>query len=260
MDRSKMANSYRTIFISDVHLGTRGCKAKFLADFLKFNDCENLFLVGDIIDGWRMKQGIYWPQEHSNVVRRVLTKAKRGTKITWIAGNHDEFLRKFLDYKIKLGNIDLADEYIYTTLDGREFLIIHGDSFDGIVKYHKWLAYLGDHAYSLLLHLNTVFNFIRHKFGLNYWSLSSYLKQKAKQALNFIYEFENAVAHECHRRGFDGVVCGHIHHAEMKQIGGILYCNDGDWVESCTALVEHFDGSLEIVKWDKVTNEDTSSN
>ena len=242
-------NKYKTIFISDVHLGTRGCRADSLIDFLKNNNCEKLYLVGDIIDGWRMKRGIYWPQSHTNVIRRVLTKAKRGTEVIWIAGNHDEFLRHFLEWQLQFGNIKILDEDVHTTVDNKQLWVVHGDKFDVITRYAKWLAFLGDRAYNILIWANTWLNRIRRSFGFGYWSLSAYLKQKAKKAVNFINDFEKALAHECKKQNYDGVVAGHIHHAEIKEIDGIIYCNDGDWVESCTALVEHFDGRLEIVKW-----------
>lgn len=248
-------NRYRTIWVSDVHLGTRGCKADYLIDFLKNNDCETLYLVGDIIDGWRMRRGVYWPQSHSNVIRRVLTKAKRGTDVIYIAGNHDEFLRDYLEWDLHFGNIEIHNEYVHETIDGKKLWVIHGDQFDQIAKYAKWLAFLGDYAYSVLLWSNIWFNKARRIFGFSYWSLSSYLKNKTKQAVNFVGRFENAVAHECVKKGYDGVVCGHIHKAEIREIEKIIYCNDGDWVESCSALVENFDGSLEIVKWVEITHD-----
>lgn len=253
------ANQYRTIWISDIHLGTRGCKADFLIDFLKNNDCKTLYLVGDIIDGWRMKRGIFWPQDHTNVIRRILTKSKRGTKVIWIAGNHDEFLREFIDWNLQFGNIEIYDEYEHQTVDGKVFWVVHGDYFDIVTRYARWLAFLGDIAYHLLIELNTWLNQLRHMCGFGYWSLSAYLKYKTKQAVNFIGDFEKIVAHECKRRGNDGVICGHIHHAEIREIDGILYCNDGDWVESCTALVEHYDGRFEIVEWTKIDSSSTAT-
>lgn len=241
----------RTIWISDTHLGTKGCKAEFLAEFLKSHHCETLYLVGDIIDGWRMKKSIYWPQSHSNVIRRILTLSKRGTKIIYVTGNHDEFLRKYSDSAF--GNIHLVDRAIHETKDGRRMLVIHGDEYDVIVRYHKWIAMLGDIAYRMLLIINRWFNHIRHKLGYGYWSLSSHIKHRVKQAVNFIGEYEQALAGECKRNKLDGVICGHIHHAEIRKIDGIQYHNCGDWVESCTALAETYSGKIELIHWIEAT-------
>lgn len=239
--------SVRTIWVSDVHLGTRGCKAEFLTAFLKSHRCETLYLVGDIIDGWRMKKSVYWPQAHSNVIRRILTLSKRGTKIVYVTGNHDEFLRKYSNNDF--GNIHLMDRAIHETSDGRRMLVVHGDEYDVVVRYHKWIAILGDIAYNLLLMLNRWYNHLRLKMGYGYWSLSSHIKHRVKQAVNFIGEYEQALAAECKRGKFDGVICGHIHHAEIREIDGVLYHNCGDWVESCTALVETHSGEIELVHW-----------
>lgn len=241
------ARKFRSIFISDVHLGTRGSKADLLCDFLKNNDCETLFLVGDIIDGWRMKKRAYWPQEHINVIRRILTRSKRGTSIVYVTGNHDDFLRRYSG--MNFGNIHLVDEYIHTAADGQKYWVIHGDAFDSIVCSQKWLALLGDVAYESLLKINVVVNRIRKIFGKDYWSLSSYLKYKVKKAVNFISSFEQTLVAECKKRDLQGVVCGHIHHPEVSVIDGINYANSGDWVESCSAIVEDFQGNLEVVLW-----------
>ncbi|MCK9193634.1 MAG: UDP-2,3-diacylglucosamine diphosphatase [Nevskia sp.] len=256
----RVVNRYRTIWLSDIHLGTPGCKAAFLVDFLKRNECETLYLVGDIIDGWKLRNGWFWPQEHTNVVRKVLTKAKRDTKVLYVTGNHDEFLRKFVDYKLEIGNIRLVNECIHTTADGRRLLILHGDSFDAITRYHKWLALAGDLAYETLMHTNYWFNRIRGLCGMRYWSLSAYAKQKVKNAVSIITQFEESVAHECKRRGLDGVICGHIHHAEIRNIEGVAYHNCGDWVESCTALTEDFNGKLAIVRWVEIDHLNTRPN
>lgn len=237
----------RTIWISDVHLGSKGCKADYLIEFLKAHHCDTLYLVGDIIDGWRMKKGVYWPQAHSNVIRRILTLAKRGTKVVYITGNHDEFLRKYSNHEF--GNIRLVNESLHETGTGKKLLVLHGDKFDVIVRYHKWIAVLGDVAYNILLVINRWYNRIRIKFGYGYWSLSGYLKHRVKTAVSFIGDYEQALANECRQRGLDGVVCGHIHHAEIRNIDGIEYHNCGDWVESCTALVENQFGSIELVSW-----------
>lgn len=238
---------YRSIWISDIHLGTAGCQAKYLLDFLRYNESEYLYLVGDIIDGWAMKRSWYWHQDHNDVVQKILRKARKGTKVTYIAGNHDEAIRQFIG--MAFGGIDIQDEVIHTTADGRKFLILHGDLFDGVIQCARWLAIAGDHAYTIILKLNRWFNHLRAKFGLEYWSLSQYLKQRVKTAVSFVGQFEQAVAKEAKARGMDGVICGHIHKAEMREIDGILYCNDGDWVESLTALVETMDGELKIIVW-----------
>jgi UDP-2,3-diacylglucosamine pyrophosphatase LpxH len=241
---------YRTIWISDVHLGTRGCKAAFLLDFLKHNESDYLYLVGDIIDGWRLRQSWYWNQLHNDVVQKLLRKARKGTKVVYIPGNHDEMLRDYLD--LHFGGVYVTGEAMHNTADGRRLLVIHGDAFDGVVRYARWLAFLGDRAYNAALVVNNWFNRARLALGYPYWSLSAYLKHRVKNAVSYISDYETAVAAEARRRGADGVVCGHIHRAEMRDIDGIFYCNDGDWVESCTALVEHHDGRLEILHWAQV--------
>lgn len=238
---------YRAIFVSDVHLGTRGCKADFLLDFLRHTESDSLYLVGDIIDGWRLRKGWYWPQAHNDVVQKLLRKARKGCRVIYVPGNHDEFARSYLGNDF--GSIELMAEAEHITADGRRLLVTHGDAFDGVVLYAKWLALLGDHAYTLALTLNHWFNVVRRKLNLPYWSLSGFLKNRVKNAVSFITNYETAMVEEARRRGFDGVVCGHIHHAELRDVGGVLYCNDGDWVESCTALVEHSDGRLEIIDW-----------
>jgi UDP-2,3-diacylglucosamine pyrophosphatase LpxH len=238
---------YRAIFISDVHLGTRGCKAQYLLDFLKANEADYVYLVGDIIDCWRLSKGWFWPQSHNDVVQKLLRKARKGTQVIYVPGNHDEPLRDYDDHAF--GDVQVMNEAVHVTADGKRLLIIHGDAFDGIVRYAPWLAKLGDTAYTMALALNQWFNRARHALGYPYWSLSAYLKSRVKDAVKFIGDFEHTVAAEAKRRGFDGVVCGHIHQAALKEIDGILYANDGDWVESCTALVEHRDGRLEIIEW-----------
>lgn len=238
---------YRAIFISDVHLGTRGCKADFLLDFLRETESDHLYLVGDIIDGWRLRRAWHWPQAHNDVIQKVLRKSRKGTRVVYIPGNHDEFVRDYVEHDF--GSVALASEACHVTADGRRLLVLHGDAFDGVVLYARWVALLGDTAYVLALWLNHWFNIARRRLGMPYWSLSRFLKSKVKNAVGFIARYENTIAEEARRRGYDGVVCGHIHHAEIRPVGDILYCNDGDWVESCTALVEHFDGRLEIIDW-----------
>ncbi len=238
---------FRSIFISDIHLGTRGCKAAFLLDFLKHAESEKLFLVGDIIDGWRLKKNWFWDQRHNDVVQKVLRKARKGTDVTYVPGNHDAFARDFLDHEF--GQIKVARDLIYQDATGKRFLVVHGDEADGVMIYAKWLAVLGDAAYTTALALNNWLNSVRRKFGLPYWSLSKYLKHKVKNAVAFIAHYEEEISRLARERGADGVICGHIHHAEIREIDGITYMNDGDWVESCTALVEHFDGRWEILHW-----------
>jgi len=247
MNAQPARHSYRSIFISDLHLGTRGCRIDFLVDFLRRTESQNLFLVGDVIDGWRLKKSWYWDAGHDEVVRLILNKAANGTKVTYIPGNHDEVFRDWLG--LEIAGIRLTAEAEHTTADGRRLLIMHGDEFDSVVRYAKFLAVLGDWAYTTALIMNRWFNAARRRLGLPYWSLSQWLKRQVKGAVKAIDRFETALAGEARRRGFDGVVCGHIHHAEMREVGGILYTNDGDWVESCTALVEHTDGRLELIDW-----------
>ena len=238
---------YRTVWISDVHLGTPGCNADLLLDFLKSVQPGTLYLVGDIIDGWKLKRGWYWPARHNDVVRRVLKMAARGTRVIYIPGNHDEMLRPYAG--LAFGGVEIALDAVHTTADGRRLLVCHGDEFDGIVLHHRWLARAGDVGYELLLRLNLHYNRARRRLGLPYWSISAHIKKKVKNAVAFIGRFEQAVAEAARLRGLDGVVCGHIHSAEIRDFGGITYMNDGDWVESCTALVEHADGRIEIIDW-----------
>lgn len=238
---------FRAIWISDVHLGTRGCKADFLLDFLKHTESDVLYLVGDIVDGWRLKRSWYWPQAHNDVVQKILRKARKGTRVVFIPGNHDEFARDYADHNF--GDIEVVCETVHVTLGGQRLLVLHGDAFDGVVKYARWLAHLGDWAYTAALSLNHWLNVARRRMGLPYWSLSAYLKHRVKNAVQFIDDYEQTVADEARRRGVDGVVCGHIHHAEIRHIDGVLYANDGDWVESCTALVETREGRLEVLRW-----------
>jgi UDP-2,3-diacylglucosamine pyrophosphatase LpxH len=237
---------YRTVMISDTHLGTRGCKDVQLLEFLKSFDSEYLFLVGDIIDGWRLKQSFYWNETHNLILKEILKKSKHGTKVVWIIGNHDEFMRPHLEHFDSFGNIKIVNEYEHV-MDGKRYWIVHGDEFDGIVRYHKWIAILGDWAYTFLLWANRHFNRIRAAFGLGYWSLSAFIKKKVKSAVNFMLEFEVSLAREAGKRGYDGVVCGHVHNAEIKKINGIRYINTGDWVESCSAIVEK-NGKIELIR------------
>lgn len=250
---STASQHYRAIWISDIHLGTAGCKANYLLDFLKYNESTTLYLVGDIIDGWQLRKGWTWKQSHNDVVQKILRKARKGTRVVYIPGNHDEFARDYLD--ISFGEIEVCHEAVHTCLDGRRLWVTHGDLFDGVIQHAKWLAYLGDTLYTFILTLNHWFNRIRHRCGLSYWSLSQYLKHKVKNAVSFITDFEEALVEQAQRRGYDGVVCGHIHKAEIRNINGTLYCNDGDWVESLTALVETETGELKIITWNELIDD-----
>ncbi len=240
---------FRSVFISDVHLGTRGARCDFLADFLRRMSCEHLFLVGDIVDGWKLKKSWHWDAAHDEVLRLILSHARRGAAVTYIPGNHDEMFRAWLGLEFEVGGIKLRAQAEHVTADGKRILVMHGDEFDSVVRYAKFLAYLGDWAYRVALEANTAFNALRRRLGYSYWSLSAWLKRQVKEAVKAIDRFETAMADEARERGFDGVVCGHIHHAEMREVHGVRYMNDGDWVESCTALVEHHDGRFELLEW-----------
>jgi len=238
---------FRTIWISDIHLGTRGCKAEFLLDFLKHTESEYLYLVGDVVDGWQLRKRWYWPQTHNDVIQKILRRAHKGARVFYIPGNHDEVARPFCN--LHFGGVFVTNEIVHETAQGKRLLILHGDQFDMVIGCAQWLAHLGDTAYEALLRINTLLNFIRRKMGFTYWSLSAYLKQKVKNAVKRMSTFEHFIAERASHHNVDGVICGHIHHAEIRVIGNVLYCNDGDWVESCTALVEDFDGNLSLIHW-----------
>jgi UDP-2,3-diacylglucosamine pyrophosphatase LpxH len=237
----------RALFLSDIHLGTKGCQAPLLLDFLRRYDADLIYLVGDIIDGWRLKSGWYWPQSHNDVVQKLLRKVRKGSRLVYIPGNHDEFLRDYIG--TSFGGVELAEHAIHESADGRRYLVIHGDQFDLVVRHARWLAFLGDGAYSLALFVNTHLNKVRRRLGLTYWSLSAWAKLKVKNAVNFISSFEELLSSEARRYAADGVICGHIHHAAAHDDFGIAYINTGDWVESCTAVVEHYDGRFELIRW-----------
>ncbi len=242
--------SYRTLFISDVHLGTRASQAEMLLDFLKYTEAETIYLVGDILDFWRIKRGAVWPQSHNDVLQKLLRKARKGTRIIYIPGNHDEGIRDYAG--MHFGGIEIERQAFHTTADGRRFIVLHGDEYDVVVRYARWLAFLGDRGYELALWSNWPLNFIRRRLGLGYWSLSAYLKHRVKTAVSFIGEFEKNLAEEARRHHVDGVICGHIHHAANLDIGGVRYINTGDWVESCTAIAETNTGELELIRWHDV--------
>lgn len=237
----------RTIWISDLHLGSRHCRAGDVLEFLKSWESAHLFLVGDIIDGWALSRSWQWPQEHNDVIQKILRKARKGTSVTYIPGNHDAFAREYAG--LRFGRVSVRLSARHRLLDGREVLIVHGDEFDGIVRHAKWLQRLGAVAYGLALALNHSWNRLRGLFGRPYWSLSAYLKHRTKKALAYIDDFEHLVADKARQHDVDGIVCGHIHHPEMRLMGDVTYLNCGDWVESCTALVEHLDGRLELIYW-----------
>jgi UDP-2,3-diacylglucosamine pyrophosphatase LpxH len=238
---------FRSIWISDIHLGTRGCQAERLLDFLRHTESDYLYLVGDILDGWHLRRRWYWPQSHNDVIQKILRRARHGTKVFYVPGNHDEAARPFCG--LHFGGVYVTNEVIHEMADGRRMLVIHGDQFDAVIGYAKWLALLGDKAYDFALFINRIFNSIRKRMGFPYWSLSAYLKHKVKNAVEYIGAFEDFIADAAKHQKADAVLCGHIHHAEMRQIGSVLYLNDGDWVESCTAMVEAFDGQLSILRW-----------
>jgi UDP-2,3-diacylglucosamine pyrophosphatase LpxH len=239
--------SYRSLFISDTHLGLKAARTEYLLDFLKHIECETLYLVGDIFDIWKMKTGWHWPSINNEIVRRVMDMTRQGTRVIYVPGNHDELFRAYEEFHFS--GIDVRKEVVHRTADGRRLLVLHGDEFDVVVMNNKWLAHLGSGAYDLLLWLNHWFNFTRRKLGFGYWSLSAYLKKQVKEAVKYIGNFEQAVILAARERGMDGVICGHIHHAVITDFDGITYANCGDWVESCTALAEQPDGSLQLIRW-----------
>jgi UDP-2,3-diacylglucosamine pyrophosphatase LpxH len=238
---------FRSVFISDVHLGFKGCSAHYLLDFLHSVETDTLYLVGDIIDVWALQRNFYWPQAHNDVVRTILGMARRGTRVVYVPGNHDRLARDYAGWV--LGNVEIHRDVVHTTADGRRLLVLHGDEFDDVIRASPLLESLGNRAYAAVLRLNRYVNAARRRFGYPYWSLAAFLKHKVKNAVSYISNFERAVAFEARRRGVDGVVCGHIHRAEISEIDGITYCNDGDWVESCTTLVEDARGRLSLLRW-----------
>src|SRR5690606_26229038 len=250
------SRNFRTIFISDVHLGSKAAQTDLLLDFLRHHEAETIILVGDIVDGWRLKRSWHWPQGCNDVVQKLLRKARKGTRIIYIPGNHDEFLRGFPG--THFGGIEVAERMIHEAADGRKYLILHGDEFDVVVRNARLLAYLGDWAYDAAIALNVVLAAVRRRLGMPYWSFSAWAKLQVKQAVNFIGEFQRVVAEEARRNHVDGVICGHIHHAVIEDIDGIRYVNTGDWVESCTAVAERHDGTLEMITWHKAASKPSS--
>ncbi len=238
---------YRTVWISDVHLGFRGCSAEYLLEFLRSFECDTLYLVGDIIDLWQLKKRPYWPQAHNDVLRTILGKAKHGTRVVYVPGNHDDPARDYAGFTF--GNVHIEREAIHTLASGERLLVLHGDEFDTVVQCSPWAAKFGALLYEWLIELNHVVNWGRRRLGWPYWSLAAFLKHKVKDAVQYIGNYEAAVVHAARHRGVDGVVCGHIHRAELTELRGMRYLNCGDWVESCTALTEHRDGELELVHW-----------
>src|ERR1044071_8179123 len=238
---------FRSVFISDVHLGFRGCSADYLLDFLGSMHTENLYLVGDFIDLWSLQKSFFWPQRHNDVLRAILNIAQRGTRVIYIPGNHDRLFRDFTGSSF--GNIQICREAIHETADGKRLLVLHGDEFDAAIKAGPWLEWLGDAAYSCTLRLNRTLNRLRRRVGYNYWSLAEFLKLKVKNAARYIANFERTLALEAQRRGVDGTICGHIHRAKIAMIDSVLYCNDGDWVESCTTLTEDASGRFSLWRW-----------
>ncbi|MGF9691509.1 UDP-2,3-diacylglucosamine diphosphatase [Rhizobium sp. 0TCS1.26] len=240
---------FRTLFISDIHLGSKAAKTDFLLDFLRHHEAQTLVLVGDIVDGWRLKRSWYWPQGCNDVIQKLLRKARKGTRIIYVPGNHDEFLRSFPG--VHFGGIEVAERLIHEAADGKKYLVLHGDEFDVVVRNIRLLAYLGDWAYDAAIVINGLLAIVRRRLNMPYWSFSAWAKLQVKQAVNFIGEFQKVVAEEARRNHVDGVICGHIHHAVMEDIDGIRYINTGDWVESCTAIAEHMDGRFELISWQR---------
>lgn len=250
MQAGSRSRHFRALFISDIHLGVRGCQAELFLDFMRHHEAETIYLVGDIVDGWRLKRNWYWPQTHNDVIQKLLRQARKGTRIIYVPGNHDEMLRDY--YGTHFGGIEVMKDAVHEGADGRRYLVIHGDEFDVVVAHARWLAFLGDWAYRAALWINTYVNIVRRRLGFSYWSLSAYLKLKVKNAVNYIGEFEQALCDEAARRKVDGVICGHIHHATMHDDYGIRYINTGDWVESCTAVAESHDGTFQILRWTEI--------
>lgn len=243
-------NSYRTIWISDLHLGSTQCQADVLLDFLKHNDSEKLYLVGDIIDFWALSKKMYWPRDHNTVIQKILRKARHGTQIIYVPGNHDENVRDYNNYIF--GDIIVRNTDIHACVSGKQFLVVHGDEYDTIAQYHKWIAKLGSAGYDFLLWTNRIIKVVRRWLGIqSHFSLAAFIKFKVKNIVQFISEYETSIVNTLRDKGLDGVICGHIHHAEIKEMEGFLYINTGDFVESCTAIVEHFNGRLELVRWVK---------
>ena len=238
----------RSIFLSDIHLGTRACQAGRLLSFLRQYDSERLYLVGDIIDFWAMSRGIYWSRQQNTFIQKVLKRARHSTQVIFVPGNHDEALREYVG--TSFGDIQLVQEHIHVAADGKRYAVLHGDEFDQVTRHHRWVAMLGDVSYNLLVRLNTWLSLVRRTLGISgYWSLAGFAKRKVKGAVSFIYDFEDSVMRAVHDRGLDGVICGHIHSAELRDIDGLTYMNCGDWVDSCTAIVEHHDGRMELINW-----------
>lgn len=243
-----MSQRVRSIFISDVHLGTRACQADRLLDFLRHYHSEQIFLVGDIVDFWAMSRSIHWAPSHNTVVQKVLRRARHGDTVIFIPGNHDEALREYAG--TAFGDIRVESEWVHEAADGRRYLVVHGDEYDQVTLHHRWVAVLGDCAYNLLVQINVWLSRLRRLLRISgYWSLAGYAKRKVKKAVNFVFDFEDSVARAVRARGFDGVICGHIHCAEQRTIEGVEYLNCGDWVDSCSAIVEHFDGRMEVIHW-----------
>ena len=248
---------FRALFISDVHLGAKGCQAEQLLDFLRYHDADTIYLVGDIVDGWQLRSGWYWPQAHNDVVQKLLRQARKGARIIYLPGNHDEFLRDY--YGTHFGGVEVQESIIHEGADGRRYLVIHGDHFDLVVTQARWLALLGDKAYEFAITTNRLFNALRRRLGFPYWSLSQWAKLKVKNAVNFIGHFEKTLVAEAQRHCVDGVICGHIHHAAIHDDYGIRYVNCGDWVESCTAIAEQHDGTFEIIHWANSTRDEPAN-
>lgn len=251
---SNRSKKFRTLFLSDVHLGTRNCQAEALVDFLKYNTAEQIVLVGDVVDFWKVKRGAYWPQAHNDVIQKLLRTVRKGARMVYVPGNHDEALRQYCGQRF--GGIEVRRNFVHTTADGRRYLVMHGDEFDVVVRGAPWLAFIGDVGYDFAILANRPLNWIRQRLGFGYWSLAGFLKRSVKHAVSFISAFEQAVTHEAKERSADGAICGHIHCPCDRMIEGVHYMNCGDWVENCTAIGETESGELVLIYW-KSTQSDT---
>ena len=242
--------SYRTIWLSDIHLGDRHCKADYLLEFLGAIRCETLFLVGDIVDLWSLSNRWHWPAQHSAVLRRLMELADGGTRVVYVPGNHDEPIRDFVGNAF--GKIAIERQAVHLSASGKRLLITHGDEFESWIRCSVFTRLLGCASYEALLRLNRAYNRWRSWHGKPYWSLATYVKHRVANARRAIDSFEQAASAHARERDFDGIVCGHIHHPSQREIDGILYCNDGDWVENCTALAETAAGALELLHWPRL--------
>ena len=245
----KAKKYYRTIVLSDMHLGAKSCQYKQIEKFLDSHDCDYLYLNGDIIDGWALRRRWRWYTEYNTIIKKILKKSERGTQVIYVLGNHDDFLRAWLGSNLKFGNISITNEAVHQSATGENYLVTHGDLFDGVSRLAPWLSWAGSAGYELLINANMVYNRMRKFLGFGYWSFSSWIKKNVKKAVDHVFRFEHNLTFYARSRGYFGVICGHVHTPEIKTVNGISYLNSGDWQESCTALVEDEQGYWEIIYW-----------